>query len=192
LSVPELARQLNVSRSPVREAVLQLVADGLAVERSRRGVVVNQVAAADLFEIHQIEESLAGLAAGLCAARVTEAFLEAMREVLEEQAVAVQGQDAQRYRLTDGRFHALIAGHCGNRRLEHFLTLLRAELQLGLGVVARDPAHLTRGLAEHRKVLRALERRDAVAAEAAMRTHVARTRKAVEAQLKKGKGGQHA
>ena len=193
LSVPELARQLGVSRSPVREAVLQLVADGLAVDRARRGVVVVQVAASDLFEIHQIEESLAGLAARLCADRVTDTFIESARAALAAQAVAVREADAMAYRRTDGEFHALIAAHCGNRRLERFLTVLRAELQLGLGAVARNASHLKRGLAEHRRVLRALERRDAAAAEAAMRAHVARTRAAVEAQLRRdGKDGRHA
>ena len=183
LSVPELARQLGVSRSPVREAVLQLVSDGLAVEQARRGVVVNRVEVQDLFEIHQIEESLAGLAASLCAAHVTNGLLEAIRDVLEDQSKAVRSGSANHYRRTDNQFHALIAAHCGNRRLERFLSLLRTELQLGLGAAARDPTHLKRGLAEHRKILRAIERRDASAAETAMRAHVARTRAVVERQL---------
>src|SRR5258705_13311379 len=54
LSVPELARRLNVSRSPVREAVLGLVAQGLAVERPRRGVVGAAVGPADLLARRQI------------------------------------------------------------------------------------------------------------------------------------------
>ncbi|KAB2920726.1 MAG: GntR family transcriptional regulator [Hyphomicrobiaceae bacterium] len=51
LSVPELSRRLNVSRSPVREAVLQLVADGLAVEQPRKGVVVSTIDHEDIAEI---------------------------------------------------------------------------------------------------------------------------------------------
>src|SRR6478609_5245849 len=58
LSVPELARRLNVSRSPVREAVLGLVAQGLAVEQPRRGVVVATIAADDLVAIHEVREFL--------------------------------------------------------------------------------------------------------------------------------------
>jgi DNA-binding GntR family transcriptional regulator len=56
LSVPELARRLNVSRSPIREAVLQLVSDGLAVEQPRKGVVVATVELDDVLEIHEIRE----------------------------------------------------------------------------------------------------------------------------------------
>jgi DNA-binding GntR family transcriptional regulator len=58
LSVPELARRLNVSRSPVREAVLGLVAQGLAVEQPRRGVVVATIEADDLVAIHEVREFL--------------------------------------------------------------------------------------------------------------------------------------
>ena len=58
LSVPELARRLNVSRSPVREAVLGLVAQGLAVEQPRHGVVVATISADDLVAIHEVREFL--------------------------------------------------------------------------------------------------------------------------------------
>src|SRR5437764_1630248 len=67
LSVPELARRLNVSRSPVREAVLGLVAQGLAVEQPRRGVVVATVDPADLLAIHEVRVFLEAGAASLCA-----------------------------------------------------------------------------------------------------------------------------
>lgn len=185
LSVPELARKLNVSRSPVREAVLQLVAEGLAVEQARRGVIVSKVEGADLLEIHQLEEPVAALAARLCAQNASPEALRLMREVLETQAEAVNAGDASAYRETDDRFHALIAMNAGNRRLERVLDGLRAELRLGLLAAARNPAHLKRGLREHRTILRALEKRDSHAAEAAMCSHIANTRAEVERQLER-------
>src|SRR5262249_58067444 len=69
LSVPELARRLNVSRSPVREAVLGLVAQGLAVEQPRRGVVVATVDPADLQAIHEMRIFLEAGSAHFCAQR---------------------------------------------------------------------------------------------------------------------------
>ena len=69
LSVPELARQLNVSRSPVREAVLGLAAQGLAVEQPRRGVVVATVDPAALLAIHEVRIFLEAGATSLCAQR---------------------------------------------------------------------------------------------------------------------------
>lgn len=183
LSVPELARTLNVSRSPVREAVLQLVSEGLAVEQARRGVVVSRVEIEDILEIHQLEEPVAGLAARLCARNATREVLQALRAILETQAEAVQTGNAALYRETDDQFHALIASSAGNRRLGRVLTALRAELRLGLRAAASDPAHLKRGHREHRAIMRALERCDGNAAESAMRAHVVNTRDVASRQL---------
>src|SRR5205814_8880518 len=88
LSVPELARRLNVSRSPVREAVLGLVAQGLAVEQPRRGVVVATVDPADLLAIHEIRIFLEAGAASLCAQRATGDDIKELRKILREQEAA--------------------------------------------------------------------------------------------------------
>src|SRR5882672_7854975 len=76
LSVPELARRLNVSRSPVREAVLGLVAQGLAVEQPRRGVVVATVDPADLLAIHEVRVFLEAGSASLCAQRASDGSIK--------------------------------------------------------------------------------------------------------------------
>src|SRR3954467_13176291 len=81
LSVPELARRLNVSRSPVREAVLGLVAQGLAGEQPRRGVVVATIAADDLVAIHEVREFLEAGAARLCARRIDKAGVDRLRGI---------------------------------------------------------------------------------------------------------------
>src|SRR3982750_1808061 len=78
LSVPKLARRLNVSRSPVREAVLGLVAQGLAVEQPRRGVVVATVNPADLLAIHEIRVFVEACAARLAAQRIGDAQIKAL------------------------------------------------------------------------------------------------------------------
>jgi DNA-binding GntR family transcriptional regulator len=93
LSVPELARRLNVSRSPVREAVLGLVAQGLAIEQPRRGVVVATIAADDLVAIHEVREFLEAGAAQLCARRIERAGVDRLRCILAEQKRAVKDAD---------------------------------------------------------------------------------------------------
>src|SRR3954454_21776569 len=101
LSVPELARRLNVSRSPVREAVLGLVAQGLAVEQPRRGVVVATVKAADLLAIHEIRVFLEACAARLAAQRIAAEQIKALRAMLREQEAAVKSTDAAGYFRTN-------------------------------------------------------------------------------------------
>src|SRR5258708_3346225 len=117
LSVPELARRLNVSRSPVREAVLGLVAQGLAVEQPRRGVVVATVDPADLLAIHEIRIFLEAGAASLCAQRASEDDVKELRKILREQETAVKAGDAAGYFRTNAALHRSIVRTAGNDRL---------------------------------------------------------------------------
>lgn len=176
LSVPELARQMGVSRSPVREAILQLVAEGLAVERTRRGVVVAKLSLRDLGEIYEVREVLEPLAARLAAQRVRPEQLRAMWAVLEEQRQAVEAGDAQHFNQTNQQLHALISQSSGNPRLQRILALLFGEMQLAFRTLSNNPAHTMRGHQEHRQIVEALEARNPSAAEAAMRVHLTNTR----------------
>src|SRR5882724_1876435 len=101
LSVPELARRLNVSRSPVREAVLGLVADGFAVEEPRRGVALRTLDEHDLAQIHEMREVLEGLAARRCAETRPAGLVEILRAVLADEAAAVKRLDAAAYAETN-------------------------------------------------------------------------------------------
>ncbi|WP_027894255.1 GntR family transcriptional regulator [Calidithermus chliarophilus] len=176
LSVPELARQMGVSRSPVREAILQLVGEGLAVERTRRGVVVANLSARDLGEIYEVREVLEALAVRLAAQRARPEQLRAMRDVLERQRQAVESRDPQLYSQTNQQLHTLISQSSGNPRLQRILALLFGEMQLAFRTLSNNPAHTMRGHQEHRRIVEALEARDSGAAEAAMRRHLASTR----------------
>lgn len=175
LSVPELARQMGVSRSPVREAILQLVGEGLAVERARRGVVVAKLSLRDLGQIYEVREVLEPLAARLAAQRVRPEQLRAMWTLLEEQRQAVEAGDAQHFSQTNLQLHALISHSSDNPRLHRVLALLFAEMQLAFRTLSNNPAHTLRGHREHRQIVEAIEARNPSAAEAAMRVHLANT-----------------
>lgn len=176
LSVPELARQMGVSRSPVREAILQLVAEGLAVERTRRGVVVAKLSVRDLGEIYEVREVLETLAVRLAAQRIRPEQLRAMWAVLEQQHQAIETHNPQLYSQTNHQLHALISQGSGNPRLHRILTLLFGEMQLAFRTLSNNPAHTMRGHQEHRQIVEALEARNPSAAEAAMRVHLNNTR----------------
>lgn len=176
LSVPELARQMGVSRSPVREAVLQLVGEGLAVERTRRGVVVANLNVRDLGEIYEVREVLEALAVRLAAQRARPEQLRAMQDVLQRQRQAIASRDPQLYSQTNQQLHTLISQSSGNPRLQRILALLFGEMQLAFRTLSNNPAHTMRGHQEHCRIVEALEARDPDAAEAAMRRHLASTR----------------
>jgi DNA-binding GntR family transcriptional regulator len=176
LSVPELARQLDVSRGLVREAVLQLVADGLAVERPRRGVVVVTIGADEVRQIHEVREALEGQAARLCAQNPSQELIAALQQALSEQRSAISQGDGGDYAHTDAHFHSLLAVHCGNPMLASLIGRMHTQMQLALDRVAEAPEHRSQGHAELRAVLDAVRTGDPAAAEAAMRAHIARTR----------------
>ncbi|WP_216326620.1 GntR family transcriptional regulator [Deinococcus aestuarii] len=178
LSVPELARQLGVSRSPVREAVLLLVGEGLAVEHSRRGVEVARLDVSGLLELYELRAAVEGLAACLAAGRMGGTDLAALRGVLDAQGAAAVA-DHRGFRELDARFHRIIVQTCGNGRLARHAELLAREMRLAGPLLLNDPAHLRRSHEEHRAVEHALRQRDGPGAEAAMRAHLTRVAGAV-------------
>lgn len=172
LSVPELSRQLDVSRSPVREALLALVADGLAVEHPRRGVSVVEVDTSDLLEIHEVREGVEAQAARLCAERATDATLRRLADILLQQRTIVERDNAFGWFKTNAEFYGTIAGGAGNRRLSEVLLTLEAQMRLGLRQVSSDQEQRRRGIAEHQAILHAITKRDPDAAELTMRDHI--------------------
>lgn len=175
LSVPDIARQLNVSRSPVREAVLALVAKGLAVEHPRRGVVVTTVESDDLLAIHEIREFLEACAARSCAMRIGEPGIARLQAILADQKVAVGSRDAEGYFRSNGELHRVIAQESGNRRLADIMLPLENQMRIALHRVSADIEHMRSGYREHREIVQAIAARDADTAEAAMRRHIAGT-----------------
>ena len=179
LSVPALSRQLDVSRSPVREALLALVADGLAVELPRRGVSVVAVEMSDLLEIHEVRVAVEAQAARLCAQRASGATVRGLADVLARQHAVVEQGDAAGWFRTNAEFHGAIAAGTGNRRLSEVLLTLEAQMRLGLRQVSSDREQRRRGLTEHHAVLEAIARHEPEAAEQAMRDHIRRTKQAL-------------
>src|SRR5215470_12867684 len=160
---------------PVLEAVLGLVAQGLAVEQPRRGVVVATIAEQDLVAIHEVREFLEAGAARLAAQRIDAAGVERLRGILAEQKRAVNDKDAAGYFRTNSQLHGAIAAASGNARLEHILRTLENQMRIALNRVANDERHIRGGYAEHRRVVEAIAKHDEDAAEQAMRTHIAST-----------------
>lgn len=176
LSVPALSARLGVSRSPVREAVLALAAEGLAVESPRRGVVVAAIGPEEAYAIHEAREPLEGLSARLATERGQAGLLARLDAILAEQASAIAGQDEDGFFLTNAAFHAAIADAAGNPELVRLLESLEGRMALALRSVAAKQRHRDAALREHRTITDAIRRRDGAAAEAAMRSHIAATR----------------
>lgn len=114
----ELASMLDVSRTPVREAMRRLHADGLVEVRPRHGMRVLPVSPDDMREIYEVLTSLETTAARLVAERgVDDRALQRMRNTVIEMDAALAVDDLERWARADEQFHLELLNACGNRRL---------------------------------------------------------------------------
>ena len=172
LSVPELARSLGISRSPVHQAVQRLVADGLARDIPHKGAVVADYGLRDLYEVNELRLALESLAARLAATRLGDDDRDALRLHLEEHAHAVATDDVDRYVAADNAFHAAIYTASGNSRLVESLERLLHQRFLTHHTAARVGGRMAQAHAEHREIAEALLEGDPEGAETAMRRHI--------------------
>ena len=113
---PDLARQLGVSRGPIREALRRLEGEGLVVEETNRGARVAVLTADDVREIYEVRAALETKAAQLLVRR-GEGFIRELDPVLARLSLVSDGDDARRTLELDLQFHELLCRLSGNRRL---------------------------------------------------------------------------
>lgn len=176
LSEETLARELGVSRTPVREALLRLGEVGLVRVSPRRGFAVPEVSAADLGELYDLRAALEGFAIRRAAPLLPDADIRAQRERqrdAHERAMAGSPAAAERFFQADIALHELLQRHGGNRRSARIVADVMGQLALRSMRAAQDPEQRLLAIAEHNRILDALEARDPAAAAAAMEAHVA-------------------
>ncbi|XDB00358.1 GntR family transcriptional regulator (plasmid) [Sulfitobacter sp. LCG007] len=178
LSEAELARQLGISRGPLREALGRL--EGRLVRRTPRiGVHVIDFSRDDIEALFLTREALEGMAARLACERMTDLQLDHLRSMLAEDAHRPEVASGERYapRTLDEDFHFSIIRAAENERIER---LLMDEVYYQLRIQRRkssaQPGRTMAALKEHHEVVAALESRDPDAAERAMRMHLRNAR----------------
>ena len=174
-----LCASLKISRTPLREALKVLSAEGLVRHEPRRGCFVNEVTQEDLDEIFPVMALLEGRCAFEAASNASDADLAALQilhERLEKHAKAKRIVD---YYQTNFAIHEAIITLANNRWLAHVIADLRKILKLARLQQLSAPGRLDQSLSEHLAVFAALKARDSAGAEAAMRTHLLRQREAL-------------
>jgi len=176
---PGLCEEWKISRTPLREALKVLTAEGLLRHEPRRGCFVTEVTERDLDEIFPVIALLEGRCAFEAASNASHADLAAL-EVLHERLTrhAKAGQIAAYYEANFA-IHEAIIRLADNRWLAQAIADLRKILKLARLQQLHAPGRLEQSLSEHLAVFAALKARDAEGAEAAMRTHLTRQRTAL-------------
>ncbi|MCP8938862.1 GntR family transcriptional regulator [Alsobacter sp. SYSU M60028] len=174
LNERQLAEELGVSTTPIKEALRRLENEGLAVTEPRRGTRVT-------FDARQAEEmalaraALEGMIARLAAQRVDDAALAAIQATVEQMRAATAEGDVPRLIALNEQFHDAIHDASGCRYLHRLIEGQRVYDHTARSIILGDAEERGRAFAEHAAIFEALARRDPDAAETAMRDHVVRS-----------------
>jgi DNA-binding GntR family transcriptional regulator len=153
----DTANTLSISRSPVREALKRLEAEGLVDSYAGRGAFVIQITREDLDEIFELRLILELASLKKAAKNISMEFWNNI-----EKAVMALDEDVPRekYYEVDYRLHHTIIHCCGNKRLELFYRRLETQIDIVRRISARDPVHFTHSKEYHLKIIRAMLEND--------------------------------
>ena len=184
LSVPELARHLGISRSPVREAVQRLIWDGLADYRGRRGTVVVNIDLNDFLRLLEVREVLEALAARLAAERGSAEERDGLRAIQREfESLGAPGVDPWAFHEIDMRFHATIRAMSRNKDLDAALARSQSRAHLSLNTLWQGERNIRAVQREHAAICDAVADGDRHQADQAARSHIDSLRRRVVAML---------
>ncbi len=168
----QLAEEMGVSRTPVREAIRKLELEGFVVMVPRKGAYVASFSVKDIVDVFEIRAALEGLAAGLAAERATEEELEEMeRAVLQTHEVS-NGHDLNELVEKDTAFHELIYKASRNQRLVQIITHLKEQIQHFRTTSLAVPGRGKHAVEEHKGIVEAISQRNIELASSLAREHV--------------------
>jgi DNA-binding GntR family transcriptional regulator len=157
----ELAAMLKMSRTPVREAMLRLAADGLADVRARHGMRVKPTSVIDMREIYEVLMGLESVAAALAAQRADQGdYVERMRAAIGDMDAALERDDRKAWAAADERFHTLLVEASGNARIKELVqTFFDQSHRVRMMTLPLRPAPITSNR-DHESVVEAIAARD--------------------------------
>lgn len=169
LRLDQVAVELGISVTPVREALLNLRAEGLLELLPRRGFMVLEVTARDVADVANVQAFIGGELAARAAENITEDQLATLRTIQDQLEQAYGSDDLDRMVRLNHEFHRLVNVAADSPKLTQFMSgITRYAPESVFPTLAGWPKRSTR---DHRRVIAALERRDAVRARMAMAEH---------------------
>jgi DNA-binding GntR family transcriptional regulator len=169
LRLDQLAAELGISVTPVREALLNLRAEGLLVQQPRRGFMVLAVTARDIADVAGVQAFVGGELAARAAVNISDEQLTALRAVQVDLERAYEQDDLERTVRLNHEFHRTINLAADSPKLSQFMSgITRYAPESVFPTVSGWP---TQSIRDHRRVIAAFELRDATRARMAMAEH---------------------
>jgi DNA-binding GntR family transcriptional regulator len=173
LGEESLARQLGISRTPIREALLRLHSDGLVDMPPNRPAAVRSFSSADLYEMHSVRALLEGHAARIAAERLTDADFAALEASCTRYG-KLQKEDKDLPKLVDENFafHGIIVEAAASERLMAMIRQVSAVPLIYKSYMTYSAENRTQAWKDHLGILEALKARDAAESERRMKAHI--------------------
>lgn len=167
-----LAQDWGISRTPLREALKVLAAEGLVTLQPRRGCQVTEVSEADAAQLFPVMALLEGRCAFEATVRAGDADIAELQQLHEQLELHAAAGDIDGYYRANHLFHSRVQALAGNRWLDRATNELRKFMRLLRGRQLNWPGRLEASIAEHRHLIDAIARRDAARAERVMHDHL--------------------
>jgi DNA-binding GntR family transcriptional regulator len=173
ISEVSLASELQVSRTPVREAVRRLVGENI-LEMTPQGIRLYLPSVEDLAEVYYTRAILEGAAARLASTIDGPALAKRLRTILAEAKPILARDDHQAFARLNGLFHGTIVATSGNRRIRELLASLETIVVRYRRMSLLYPDHLKRSYEDHVRIVGLLEKEEPEEVEAHVREHILR------------------
>lgn len=168
----QLAEEMGVSRTPVREAIRKLELEGFVAMVPRKGAYVAGISVKDIVDVFEIRASLEALAAGLAAERITDEEMELLERSLVE--ISEFSTDENIKAIVDGdiNFHDIIYKASRNQRLVQIITHLQEQIHRFRMTSLSQPGRTKIALDEHKSIVEAISDRNVELAQQLAREHI--------------------
>jgi DNA-binding GntR family transcriptional regulator len=168
----EVAEALDISRTPVREALRRLEQEGLLINQARRGWKVYTLSLEDIHDIFDIKEALEGMVARRAAANPDEASRSALGEAMARMQQAAQGDDVEAWMEADVRLHHVVLAMGSNERAANVIQQLNDQWhRVRVGFLAMK-GRIARSNLEHKAIVDSILAGEEEEAERLMRVHL--------------------
>ncbi|MBR3025652.1 MAG: GntR family transcriptional regulator [Oscillospiraceae bacterium] len=168
----KLSKELGVSRTPVREALMQLELEGLVRNVPNKGAVVIGVTEQDIHDIYEIRIRIEGLAARLCAENITDDELRALEQIVDLQEFYLLKNDTEQIWKLDGDFHKIIYDASRSRPLRFTLSNFHNYIKKARDISVQTEGRAEKTVAEHRAILDAIKDHNGDLAERLTAEHI--------------------
>jgi DNA-binding GntR family transcriptional regulator len=165
----KIAHEYGISRTPLREALKVLAAEGLITMKVRRGAYVTEVSETDLSDVYHLLSLLESDAAGVVAQKATDEQIKELQSLHKELEAAANNRD--RFFALNERFHMRLLEIAGNRWRDQMVADLRKVMKLNRHNSLLKAGRVKESMLEHRAIMEALSKRDARSAVKRMQEH---------------------